>query len=58
MERAKRGEQGLSNQEIRQITKFDRNHVKRMLTELRKETTVFISGYGAGAKYYWKKQGK
>lgn len=55
MERAKRGENGLSNQEIRQITRFNRHQVKRMLTELRNETAVFISGHGAGARYYWRK---
>jgi ATP-dependent DNA helicase RecG len=55
MERAKREEEGLNNAEIRQITKFDRHQVKRMLKELRTETAVFVSGYGAGAKYYWRK---
>lgn len=37
MERARRGEPGLSNQEIRQITRFDRNQVHRLMTELRHE---------------------
>lgn len=55
MERAKRGEEGLNNAEIRQITRFDRHQVKRMLRELRGETAVFVTGHGAGARYYWKK---
>ena len=37
MERARRGEPGLSNKEIRQITRFDRNQVFRLMTELRQE---------------------
>ena len=37
IERARRGEAGLSNKEIRQITHFDRNQVFRLMTELRKE---------------------
>ncbi len=32
MERARRGEPGLSNKEIRQITRFDRNQVHRLMT--------------------------
>jgi ATP-dependent DNA helicase RecG len=34
MERARRGEAGLSNQEIRQITRFDRNQARRLMREL------------------------
>lgn len=37
MERARRNEPGLSNKEIRQITRFDRNQVHRLMTELRQE---------------------
>lgn len=37
MERAHRKEQGLSNKEIRQITRFDRNQVLRLMAELRHE---------------------
>jgi ATP-dependent DNA helicase RecG len=55
MERARRSEPGLSNKEIRQITRFDRHQVKRLLRELRGETAVFASGHGASAKYYWRK---
>jgi ATP-dependent DNA helicase RecG len=34
MERAKRAEAGLSNQEIRQITHYDRNQARRLMQEL------------------------
>ena len=37
MERAKRGEPGLSNQEIRHITHLDRNQARRLMQELMKE---------------------
>ena len=37
MESARRGEPGLSNKEIRQITHFDRHQVTRLMTELRNE---------------------
>ena len=37
IERARRGEPGLSNREIRQITHFDRNQVYRLMAELRQE---------------------
>jgi len=37
MERARRNEPGLSNKEIRRITRFDRNQVHRLMTELRRE---------------------
>ena len=37
IERARRGEPGLSNKEIRQVTRFDRNQVHRLMTELRRE---------------------
>jgi ATP-dependent DNA helicase RecG len=38
-ERAKHGEKGLNNKEIRQITKYDRNHAYRLMAELRAENT-------------------
>lgn len=54
MERSKRGEQGLSNKEIRQITRFNRNQVTRLMSELRGvHSEVQSIGYGAGAKYEW-----
>ena len=37
LQRARRGEPGLSNKEIRRITRFDRNQVFRLMTELRRE---------------------
>jgi ATP-dependent DNA helicase RecG len=37
MERAKRGDPGLSNEEIRQITYYDRNQSRRLMMELMKE---------------------
>jgi ATP-dependent DNA helicase RecG len=37
MERARRGQVGLSNQEIRQITHYDRNQSRRLIQELMKE---------------------
>jgi len=36
-ERAKHGEPGLSNAEIRHITKYGRNHAYQLITELREE---------------------
>jgi predicted transcriptional regulator of viral defense system len=37
MERAKRGERGLSNEEIRQTTHYDRNQARRLVVELMAE---------------------
>ena len=51
MERAKRGEQGLSNKEIRQVTKFGRDQVKRLMTQLRAEANVRVSGIGRAARW-------
>jgi ATP-dependent DNA helicase RecG len=52
MERAKRGELGLSNKEIRQITRFDRNQVHRLMTELRQENpNLQPPGRGKYARY-------
>ncbi|MBA3007527.1 MAG: putative DNA binding domain-containing protein [Proteobacteria bacterium] len=57
MERERRGEPGLSNQEIRQITHFDRNKVYRLMTELRQENTNILSpGRGQNARYEYRKQ--
>lgn len=56
IERARRGETGLSNKEIRQITRFDRNQVTRLMRELRRDHDyVQSSGHGAGAVYDWLK---
>jgi ATP-dependent DNA helicase RecG len=52
MERAKRGEAGLTNQEIRQITRFDRNHAYRLMRELREENPqIQPPGRGKHARY-------
>ncbi len=55
IERARRGEPGLSNQEVRQITHFDRNQVSRLMRDLRRaHNSVRSTGYGAGARYEWR----
>lgn len=52
IERARRGEVGLSNKEIRQITRFDRNHAYRLMRELREENPqIQPPGKGAHARY-------
>ncbi|WP_218961474.1 ATP-binding protein [Desulfobotulus mexicanus] len=54
MERARRGEAGLRNKEIRMILHFDRNQVTRLMKQLRKEhKQVESEGHGAGAYYKW-----
>jgi ATP-dependent DNA helicase RecG len=37
VERARRGEPGLSNEEIRKITHFDRNQARSLMAELMRE---------------------
>lgn len=37
VERSRRGEQGMNNQEIRQVTRFDRNQSRRLMQELQHE---------------------
>ena len=51
LERAKRGEAGLSNQDIRQITRYDRQQVKRLMKELSLETSVRLAGAGRYARW-------
>jgi ATP-dependent DNA helicase RecG len=54
MERARRGERGLKNKEIRQITRYDRSQVTRLMRELRENHPhVRSMGHGAGATYEW-----
>lgn len=54
MERANRKEPGLSNKEIRQITRYDRSQVTRLMTDLRQaHPEVQTIGHGAGARYAW-----
>lgn len=52
MERAKRGEPGLSNKEIRQITHFSRNQTYRLMVDLRWENPqINPPGKGRFARY-------
>jgi ATP-dependent DNA helicase RecG len=52
MERANRGERGLSNEEIRHITKFNRNQVYNLMNELRAENSgIMPPGRGKYARY-------
>jgi ATP-dependent DNA helicase RecG len=53
-ERARRGDTGLSNEQIRQITRYDRGQVKRLMNELRGEhPEIAEPGSGRGAQYRW-----
>lgn len=54
MERARRGEPGLGNKEIRQLTHFDRFHVIRLMKELKAENKdLHGPGRGRYATYYF-----
>ena len=54
MERARKGETGLQNKDIRKITRYDRTQVTRLLRELRDDHPQLKSlGRGAGASYEW-----
>ena len=56
MERARRGEQGLSNKEMRRITRFDRNQVLQLMAELRRENPeIQPPGRGKYARHEFKK---
>ncbi len=50
-QRAERGEPGLSNVHIRQVTYLDRGQVKRLMDELRTEGGVRLNGSGRGARW-------
>ena len=51
-QRAERGEPGLSNAEIRQITHFDRNQARRLMMELMKENrSIKMEGEKRWARY-------
>ncbi|UYG08063.1 RNA-binding domain-containing protein [Halomonas sp. M4R1S46] len=55
IERARRGEAGLTNKEIRQITRFDRNHAYRLMRELREENPqIQPPGKGKHARYEYR----
>jgi len=49
MTRARKGEPGLTNTEIRQITHFDRAQVKRLMEQLRKEGQAALRGEKRGS---------
>jgi ATP-dependent DNA helicase RecG len=52
MERAGKGDEGLSNQDIRSITRLDRDQVRRLMKELRDENpSVQTPGRGRNARY-------
>jgi ATP-dependent DNA helicase RecG len=54
-ERADKGEKGLSNEEIRQITHFDRNHVWRLMIELQSGNShIQPPGRGRYARYEYR----
>ncbi len=52
MERARRGEKGLTNGDIRKIIHYDRNQVYQLMKELQREGAhVKWSGRGQSAMY-------
>jgi ATP-dependent DNA helicase RecG len=53
-QRVERGELGLSNAEIRQITHFDRSQVKRLMSELSRENVIILIGRGRGARWQYR----
>lgn len=57
-QRGKRGERGLSNAEIRQITRYDRTRVKRLMDELRREAPIAPAGKGRGVVWIYASGGK
>lgn len=59
MARSKRGEDGITNQEIRRVTHYDRHQVNRLINQLREEhSQIQIKGHGAGACYVWEGEDK
>ena len=54
-QRSERGEPGLTNAEVRQITHLNRNQVFRLLKELRRENPqIQAPGRGRCARYQWR----
>ena len=53
-QRNEKGEPGLQNSEIRQITHLDRGQVKRLMSELRDEGKVETAGLGRGSTWLYK----
>ena len=57
MDRNKRGETGLSNEEIRKITHFNRYQTVRLMKELIRENSgITVSRHGRYTKYIYKKE--
>jgi len=58
MDRAKRGEAGISNQGIRQVTKCSRSHALRLIKELQAENPdqVVKQGKAAQTTYVWREK--
>ena len=58
MDRAKRAETGISNQEIRRVTKFSRSHALRLIKELQDENPgqIFKQGKAAQTNYVWREK--
>ncbi len=55
MERARRNEPGLSNEEIRHITRFDRNQARRLILQLMKENAEVVQeGTRRWARYAYR----
>jgi ATP-dependent DNA helicase RecG len=50
-QKCKRGEQGLTNADIRQLTHYDRGQVRRLMSELQGEGAVQPAGKGRGANW-------
>jgi len=58
MQRARRGEPGLTNAEIRQFTHLDRRQVKALMDELRKEGQAAVSGERRSAVWVYQSGGQ
>ncbi len=50
-QRQQRGEGGLTNAEVRAMTRFDRRQVNRLIHELQAEGLARLQGHGRGARY-------
>lgn len=53
-QRGERGEGGLSNSEVRAITRFDRFQVNRLIRELEQEGAVEVARHGRSTQYFYK----
>ena len=54
-QRAEHGEAGLSNADIRQITRLDRYQVVRLMKELQREDLAVVrEGVGKGSRYRYR----